>query len=79
MRWSMSKVCALWFLWMGALWAAEPPVRGVFNAETELHRYAGCSLTPTEWADGDSFAVCFPDGKDYAIRLYGADCLETSG
>ena len=26
MRWSMSKVCALWFLWMGALWAAEPPV-----------------------------------------------------
>ncbi len=33
-------------------------------------------LVTTEWADGDSFSVRFPDGKVQAIRLYGADCIE---
>jgi competence ComEA-like helix-hairpin-helix protein len=31
---------------------------------------------PTEWADGDSFSVRFPDGKERTVRLYGADCIE---
>lgn len=57
----------------------EPLVRGVFNAETGLHRYAGCRLKAEPWADGDSFSVVFPDGKARTIRLYGADCLETTG
>lgn len=29
-----------------------------------------------EWADGDSFAVKFPDGRQQTVRLYGADCME---
>ena len=33
-------------------------------------------LVPTEWADGDSFSVRLPDGKEQTIRLYGADCIE---
>ena len=53
--------------------------RGVFNAATGLHRYAGCELVATTWADGDSFAVRFPDGTQRTIRLYGVDCLETTG
>lgn len=42
----------------------------------ELKKFSGCTLVPTEWADGDSFSVCFPDGKQQTIRLYGADCIE---
>lgn len=41
-----------------------------------LQKISGCVLVPTEWADGDSFSVRFPDGKEQTIRLYGADCLE---
>ena len=36
----------------------------------------GVRYLPTEWADGDSFRVLFPDGTEHTIRLYGADCLE---
>lgn len=36
----------------------------------------GCTLTPTEWADGDSFLVQTQDGTNHTIRLYGADCIE---
>ena len=42
----------------------------------ELKKFAECTLVPTEWADGDSFSVRFPDGKERTIRLYGADCIE---
>lgn len=42
----------------------------------QLRKFPGCSLVETPWADGDSFAVRFPDGKEHTIRLYGADCLE---
>ena len=42
--------------------------RGVFNAATGLHRYAGCELVATTWADGDSFAVRFPDGTQRIIE-----------
>ncbi len=42
----------------------------------EITKIPNCLLTPTEWADGDSFSVRFPDGKEQTIRLYGADCIE---
>jgi DNA uptake protein ComE-like DNA-binding protein len=42
----------------------------------ELKKFPDCTLVPTEWADGDSFSVRFPDGKQQTIRLYGADCIE---
>ncbi len=35
-----------------------------------------CKLIPTEWADGDSFEIETPDGKQHTLRLYGADCIE---
>lgn len=45
-------------------------------AADELESFADCRLVPTDWADGDSFHVRFPDGKEHTLRLYGADCLE---
>lgn len=42
----------------------------------ELTTLKGCKLIPTAWADGDSFLVQMPDGTQYTIRLYGADCFE---
>lgn len=42
----------------------------------ELTKIPNCQLVPTEWADGDSFSVRLPDGKEQTIRLYGADCIE---
>ncbi len=35
-----------------------------------------CRLIPTEWADGDSFSVRLPDGREQTVRIYGADCIE---
>lgn len=43
---------------------------------SELKRFDHCKLVPTEWADGDSFSVEFPDGTQHTVRLYGIDCLE---
>lgn len=45
-------------------------------AAGELQTFPGCSLVVTEWADGDSFLVEFPDGKQRTLRLYGVDCIE---
>ncbi len=42
----------------------------------DLQKIPNCTLVPTEWADGDSFLVKFPDGTEKTIRLYGADCIE---
>ena len=42
----------------------------------ELRTFAGCALIETDWADGDSFQVRFPDGKRHTLRLYGVDCFE---
>lgn len=46
------------------------------SAQEALQVFQGCTLVPTEWADGDSFRVKFPDGTERTVRLYGADCLE---
>ena len=45
-------------------------------AADDLKKFAGCVLLPTDWSDGDSFSVRFPDGREQTIRLYGADCME---
>jgi competence protein ComEA len=42
----------------------------------QLQTIQPCTLIDTEWADGDSFAVRMPDGKQQTIRLYGVDCIE---
>jgi competence protein ComEA len=46
------------------------------TAAEELQKISNCTLTTTEWSDGDSFSVRFPNGKEQTIRLYGADCIE---
>lgn len=42
----------------------------------DLTRIDQVVLLPTDWADGDSFRVRFPDGSEHTLRLYGADCFE---
>ena len=42
----------------------------------DLQTIENVRLVPTEWADGDSFLVRFPDGSEHTLRLYGADALE---
>ncbi len=53
------------------LWGCRASV-----AADRLERIAGCKLVETDWADGDSFRVRFPDGQEHTVRLYGADCIE---
>jgi competence protein ComEA len=47
-----------------------------FLRAAELQSIPGVQLVDTDWADGDSFRVLFPDGTQHTIRLYGADCFE---
>jgi len=54
-------------------WGAADTV----SAADELQRFDGCELIPTEWADGDSFMVKLPDGREEVFRLYFVDCNET--
>jgi competence protein ComEA len=55
---------------------AAGEAEGEKDGRTGLSRFEGCELVPANWADGDSFSVKFPDGKERTIRLYGVDCLE---
>ncbi len=45
-------------------------------AQQPLTRLENCSFVPTPWADGDSFLIRTADGKEFTLRLYGADCIE---
>jgi competence protein ComEA len=45
-------------------------------ATAQLQKLHPCTLIETDWADGDSFSVRLPDGKQQTIRLYGVDCIE---
>jgi competence protein ComEA len=56
--------------WLLAMW----PVA----AAEQLETFHGCRFVDEDWADGDSFPVRFPDGTLRTVRLYGADCLESS-
>ena len=44
----------------------------------ELQKFEGCRLVEAEWADGDSFPVKLPDGKEIVLRLYYVDCNEVA-
>lgn len=44
---------------------------------SDFQTFEGCRLIETDWADGDSFLVTFPDGREIGLRIYGADTLET--
>lgn len=46
------------------------------RADEALQTFPGCTLVEAEWADGDSFPVRLPDGRQITTRLYGADCIE---
>jgi len=52
-----------------------PPAAIAAKAKT-LQEIKNCTLIPTAWADGDSFLVRTPKGREFTVRLYGADCLE---
>ena len=45
-------------------------------AIAQLRELKDCTLVSTDWADGDSFRIRLPDGKNQTIRLYGVDCIE---
>lgn len=44
----------------------------------ELEKIGPCTFIATDWADGDSFLVKLPDGKETVFRLYFVDCIEQS-
>ena len=58
-----------------AFWLSIVPTL-VCGQVRKLETIEKCSLVETEWSDGDSFQVRFPDGKNQTIRLYGVDCIE---
>jgi competence protein ComEA len=64
---------SIWFATCSPMFFA---LAGVVHA-ADLVTLDGCTLVPTEWADGDSFRVRTPDGTEHTVRLYGVDCIET--
>jgi DNA uptake protein ComE-like DNA-binding protein len=48
----------------------------IIRAADAIQTFPGCTLVEAEWADGDSFPVRLPDGRQVTARLYGADCIE---
>jgi len=46
-------------------------------AQNNLQRFENCQFIETDWCDGDSFRVKNADGKQFTLRLYGVDCLES--
>ncbi len=45
---------------------------------SEMQSIDGCRLKAMRGADGDSFMVMLPDGREQVIRLYAVDCVEAS-
>lgn len=54
------------------------PLAPANTRASDLESFPGCEFQPTDWADGDSFLVRFPDGDSRVVRLYYVDCIETS-
>lgn len=46
-------------------------------AQSDLQRFENCQFIETDWCDGDSFRVKDDTGKEFTLRLYGVDCIET--
>jgi competence ComEA-like helix-hairpin-helix protein len=44
----------------------------------ELQKFENCSLVEAGWADGDSFPVKLPGGREIVLRLYYVDCNEVA-
>jgi len=44
----------------------------------ELQKFENCRLVDAQWADGDSFPVKLPNGKEIVLRLYYVDCNEVA-
>jgi len=44
----------------------------------ELQKFEKCRLAEAGWADGDSFPVKLPDGREIVLRLYYVDCNEVA-
>lgn len=42
-----------------------------------MESFQGSALIATDWADGDSFRVKTAGGREFSLRLYGVDCIET--
>jgi len=42
-----------------------------------MESFPNSTFVPTEWADGDSFRIKTAEGREFTIRLYGVDCIET--
>lgn len=67
----LSLLCSL----LAVCLVAVPPVA---RAGSGVEVFHGCRLVPAGWADGDSFPVRLPDGRELTVRLYGVDCIETT-
>jgi competence ComEA-like helix-hairpin-helix protein len=52
-------------------WTALAPAQ-------ELESFPGSKVAESDWADGDSFPVVLPDGREIVLRIYYVDCNETS-
>jgi competence protein ComEA len=48
----------------------------VTRSADELEEIGPCTYVASDWADGDSFLVKLPDGKEKVFRLYFVDCIE---
>lgn len=44
----------------------------------DLQKFENCRFVPTEWADGDSFTAEIAPGRQEVLRLYFADCPEST-
>lgn len=59
-----------------AAFVLVPPLAS--RAASGIEVFLDCRFVPASWADGDSFPVRLPDGRELTVRLYGVDCIETS-
>lgn len=63
---------AVWLCLLGlAVSARAVPV-------PDLQKFENCKFVATDWADGDSFTVELAPGRQEVVRLYFADCPETT-
>lgn len=42
-----------------------------------MESFPGSQFIRTDWADGDSFRVKTTEGREFTVRLYAVDCIET--
>jgi len=62
----------------GALLLLFPVAVAIAVPVEEMQTFKDCRYIASEWADGDSFTVELAPGRQEVVRLYFADCPETS-